>query len=100
MSRTASKPTAAAVPPQLEVKRRDGRIWSHIRQKWLNETPEEKVRQEYLCILVNEYGFALDQVAEEESVTGRGSGQARADVIIWRTAPDKAANGNPLIIVE
>jgi type I restriction enzyme M protein len=77
MGRTANKPTAAAVSPQLEVQRQDGKIWSHIRQKWLNETPEEKVRQEYLCVLVNEYGFALEQMAEEESVTGRGSGQAR-----------------------
>jgi type I restriction enzyme M protein len=101
MGRTANKSTTTPPSPQLlEVRRQDGKIWSHLRQKWLNETPEEKVRQEYLCILVNEYGFALDQMAEEESVTGRGSGQARADFIIWRTTQDKAANGNPLIIVE
>ncbi|MEJ7632670.1 MAG: hypothetical protein WKF28_09190, partial [Rubrobacteraceae bacterium] len=28
------------------------RIFSHIRQKWLVETPEERVRQDYLCTLV------------------------------------------------
>ncbi len=43
------------------------------------ETPEERVQQQYLCILVNEYGFPLSQVAEEESVTGRGSAQVHAD---------------------
>lgn len=85
---------------QLVVRRDDGKIWSHIRQKWLNETPEESVRQEYLCILVNEYGFTLDQMDEEIDVVGRGSGRARADFVIWRTAKDKADSKNPLIIVE
>lgn len=84
----------------LEVVREDGKVWSHIRQKWLVETPEEHVRQEYLCVLVNEYGYGLDQIAEEESVTGRGAGQARADFIIWRTVQDKTDQLRPLIVVE
>lgn len=85
---------------QLAVRREKGKIWSHVRQKWLNETPEETVRQEYLCTLVNEYGFSLDQMDEELEVTGRGSGHARADFVIWRTTKDKADSKNPLIIVE
>lgn len=87
---------------QLTVKRdgQKGKIWSHLRSKWLNETPEERVRQEYLCVLVNEYGFSLDQVDEELEVTGRGSGHARSDFVIWRSAQEKADNRNPLIIVE
>ena len=40
------------------------------------------MRQEYLCILVNEYGFALEQMDEEVEVTGRGAGHARADFVI------------------
>ena len=59
------------------------------------ETPEETVRQEYLCVLVNEYGFNLDQMDEELEVTGRGSGHARADFVIWRTVKDKADNKKP-----
>lgn len=77
-----------------------GRIWSHIRQKWLVETPEERVRQQFLTVLVNEYGYSLEQMKEEESVTGRGAGQARADFVIWRTVQDKVDNKTPLIIVE
>lgn len=84
----------------LAVRREKGKVWSHVRQKWLNETPEETVRQEYLCILVNEYGFALDQIAEEMEVTGRGAGHARADFVIWRSTKDKLDSKNPLIIVE
>ncbi len=84
----------------LVVRREKGKVWSHLRAKWLEETPEERVRQEYLCVLVNEYGFALAQMAEEEEVTGRGAGHARADFVIWRAAKEKADGNNPLIIVE
>lgn len=96
-----SKILAIATSDKIEVKRNDkGKIWSHIRQKWLDETPEESVRQSYLPVLVNEYGFTLEQMDEELEVTGRGSGHARADFVIWRSAEDKANQKNPLIIVE
>ncbi|MEO6817127.1 MAG: type I restriction enzyme HsdR N-terminal domain-containing protein [Edaphobacter sp.] len=85
---------------QLLIRREKGKIWSSIRNKWLVETPEESVRQEYLCVLVNEYGFSPDQMGEELDVTGRGSGSARADFVIWRSPKDKTEKKNPLIIVE
>ena len=57
----AKKKTTVSEAPsgQLEIKRDEpkGKIWSHVRKKWLEETPEERVRQEYLCVLVNEYGY-------------------------------------------
>ena len=87
--------------PKLTLKT-DGKayIWSHIRQKWLAEIPEERVRQAYVVMLHNEYGFKLDQMDEEVRVAGRGSARARADVVIWRTAQDKADRKAPLIVVE
>ena len=42
----------------------------------------------------------LDQIGEELEVTGRGSGQARADFVVWRLAQDKADRQSPLIVVE
>jgi type I restriction enzyme M protein len=83
-----------------KLKREDGKIWSPVRQKWLVETPEEYVRQEYLLILLHEYGFSLDQIGEEEEVTGRGSGRARADFVVWRSTQDKSNRTSPLIVVE
>jgi type I restriction enzyme M protein len=82
--------------------KRDGKgnIWSHIRKKWLVETPEEKVRQEYVCTLVNEYGFNLNQMDEEISAPGRGSGRARADILIWRTSVSKDKGEHALIVIE
>src|ERR1019366_4496744 len=84
----------------LKVKRENGKIWRHIRKMWLDETPEERVRQSYLCVLVNEYGFSLDQMDEERELTGRGTGQARADFVVWQSSQDKIAKNAPLLIVE
>ena len=89
------------MPEPLNVRRQKNQIWSPIRQKWLYETPEEAVRQEYLCVLVNEYGFALEQIAEEESIPGeRGNKNARADFVIWRTVEEKRDGKTALIVVE
>ncbi len=86
----------------IQIKRDEtkGKIWSHVRKKWLLETPEETVRQEYLLVLVNDYGFLLDQIDEELDLTGRGSASARADFVIWRTPLDKVEENAPFIIVE
>ncbi len=88
----------SALTTKRDVKR--GLIRSHVRGKWLVETPEETVRQEYLLTLCNEYEFALDQMAEEMDRAARGSAPGRADFVIWRTAADKADDNVPFIIVE
>jgi len=96
-------PTEIAHMPEEQLKpRRDkGKIWSHVRSKWLLETPEEAVRQEYLCILVNDYGFSLKQIDEEVSIPGpRGNRNARADFVIWRTVQDRREGKTSLIVVE
>jgi len=90
-----------ATPAPLAVRRDNNKIFSHVRNKWLDETPEEAVRQDYLCILVNQYGYTLDQIAEEVSTPGpRGNRHARADLVIWRTAQDKRDGKTALIVVE
>src|SRR5260370_23620642 len=90
-----AKYNGTSMSDHLTIRREKGKIWSHIRQKWLVETPEETVRQEYLRILVDEYSFRLDQMDEEGEVTGRGSGHARPDFGIWLTVEDKAKNKRP-----
>jgi hypothetical protein len=40
MSQVVKKP---AIPDQLIVRREKGKIWSHIRKKWIVETPEGTV---------------------------------------------------------
>ncbi len=87
-------------PKADQLRVRKNQVFSPVRQKWVQLTPEERVRQEYLKVLENEYGYAIGQIAEEEEVTGRGSGHARADFVIWRSVQDRSDKKNPLIIVE
>jgi type I restriction enzyme M protein len=83
-----------------EIQIKGNKIFSPVRRKWLPLIPEERVRQEYLFVLTEEYGYTLDQISEEMDVTGRGSAQARADFVIWRSAQDKTDQKPPFIIVE
>lgn len=97
-----AKKSPAPSAGQIELRRNptQQKIYSHVRRKWLTETPEEAVRQEYLLTLVNEYGYTLEQIEEEVNVAGRGSGNARADYLIYRTAKAKTDGEHPLIVVE
>jgi type I restriction enzyme M protein len=98
MARKKLVPQPNLKPDQLQI--RGNEIFSPLRAKWVPLTPEERVRQQYLKVLVEEYGFTYDQMAEEMEVTGRGSAQARADLVVWRTPQDKARQNSPLIVVE
>jgi len=83
-----------------EIQIKGDKIFSMVRRKWLFLTPEERVRQKYLFVLTGEYGYKIDQISEEMDVAGRGSAQARADFVIWRSAQDKMDQKPPFIIVE
>lgn len=98
MAKNKPAPQPYAKPDHIQI--RGNEIFSPLRQKWIPLTPEEMVRQQYLQVLVEEYGFTHEQIAEEMEVTGRGSAQARADFVIWRTPQDKTAEKSPLIVVE
>src|SRR5690348_1096479 len=101
MPRLELPAAAASARPPLAVRHdpTKRRIWSHIRQAWFVDFPEEIVRQHFVCRLVNEYGFVLEQMAEELEVQ-RGRESAEADIVIWRTAKDKADAKTPLIVGE
>lgn len=46
----------------LQVQIKDNKIHSPLRDQMLVLTPEERVRQEYICHLVNHYGYSLEQM--------------------------------------
>src|ERR1051325_6048313 len=69
---------------------------------WLVLTPEEKVRQEYICRLVNHYCYSLDQMQQEVTVAEgnkRGTGRASADIVVWRSK-EEVFKKPPVIAVE
>jgi hypothetical protein len=72
-----------------QIPTRPNQVFSRLRQKWLVQTPEGLVRQTFLDVILTEYGFALAQIEEEVELTGRGSGHARADFVVWRTVQDR-----------
>ncbi len=85
--------------------RGSGKRWESfcpLINKWLVAKPEEKVRQRYICVLVNEYGYSLDQMAQELKVnhSRRGQGKARADIVIWKNKKDKDDKKAAFIVVE
>lgn len=75
---------------EIKVKEENGKIWCPLKNAYHVNTPEERVRQTWVCKLVNEYGYSLEQMAQEVSVTtskkssgeARGDGNARADLVI------------------
>lgn len=86
----------------IEVKIDGNKIYSPLRDKWLVLTPEELVRQNYVCRLVKVYGYTLEQMDEELKVNNahRGQGKARADIVIWKSKEDKKKNKAAFIVVE
>jgi type I restriction enzyme M protein len=60
------------------------KIFAPLRNKYLDAKPEEIVRQEFICKLINDYGYSLEQMDEEVRLTtsSRGTGRAYADLII------------------
>lgn len=86
----------------LEIKIKGNKIFAPLKNKELILTPEERVRQEYICRLVNDYGFSLEQMAQEVQVNNsqRGQGKARADIVIWKSAKDKNEDSSAAIVIE
>ena len=86
----------------MKLQLKDDKIYSPIKDKWLVLTPEERVRQEYICRLVNHYGFEIGQMAQEVQVNNshRGQGKARADIVVWKSASAKSNEDAATIVVE
>jgi len=78
------------------------KIYSPLRKKYLDAQPEEIVRQEFICKLINDYGYKLEQMAEEEPVTNskRGTGRASADIVVWKSPEEKKEKKTAFLVVE
>lgn len=85
-----------------EIQIKDKKIFAPLLNKWLVSKPEEKVRQEYICRLINSYGFSLNQMKQEVKVNNsqRGQGRAMADIVVWKNDKDKSEDISPVIVVE
>ena len=86
----------------FEVQEKDGKIYCPLKKAWHVSTPEERVRQYYIAILANKYGYSLEQMDQELKVNNskRGQGKARADIVIWKSEQDKKDKKAAFIVVE
>ena len=86
----------------MELKINGNKIFAPFKNKELVLTPEERVRQEYICRLVNHYGYDLSQMDQELQVNNshRGQGKARADIVVWKSASAKSNEDAATIVVE
>lgn len=87
---------------EIQKRNNDKEIYAPLKKKWLVLKPEEEVRQQYICRLVESYGYSLGQMDQELQVTNsqRGQGAARADIVIWKSAKDKEDSKSAFIVVE
>lgn len=86
----------------FEVQEKDGKIYCPLKKAWHVSTPEERVRQYYIAILANKYGYSLEQMEQELKVNNskRGQSKARADIVIWKSEQDKKDKKAAFIVVE
>ena len=86
----------------MELQIKDNKIFAPLKNKELVLTPEERVRQEYICRLVNHYGYELAQMDQELQVNNshRGQGKARADIVVWKSTSAKNNEDAATIVVE
>ena len=87
---------------KIQIDTKTNKIYAPLKDQWFVKTPEEEVRQNYICRLVNHYGFSLDQMKQEVTVSNssRGQGRAQADIVIWKSKEDKQNDISPVIVVE
>ena len=83
-------------------KYKNTKIFAPLANKYLKAMPEEVVRQEFICKLIYEYGYSLEQMAQEVKLTTsqRGTGRASADIVIWKNEEEKKANKTAFLVVE
>lgn len=81
----------------LQIQIEGTQIFSPLLSKWLPLTPEEKVKQEFIIRLVNDYGYSLDQMVQDYEIKNG----IYADVAIWKIASsDKKSKPSIIIAID
>ncbi|TFW33657.1 restriction endonuclease subunit M [Massilia horti] len=74
-----------------------------MRKEWrdVSAQPEEVVRQKFIRVLVEHYGYDLAQM-DQERRTQHGHRSPRVDIGVWKSAADKNAKPgrSPVLVVE
>lgn len=107
MATKTKKPTAAPATPfpaTPDALHQVGNwLWIPLRKEWRDVTtkPEEVVRQKFVRVLAEHYGYDLAQI-DQERRTQHGHKSPRADIVVWQSVADKNAKPvrAPVLVVE
>ncbi|MEO1075576.1 MAG: N-6 DNA methylase, partial [Bacteroidota bacterium] len=83
--------------PQIE----NGRVFAPLLDDWLLNQPEERVRQSFILHLHHHYGYAFEQMAQQQR-TQSGTRSSRVDIAVWATVEDaqRTPRPAPVLVVE
>lgn len=79
----------------MQVEISGNKIFVPLKNEWVKNTAEEKLKQEFIVRLVNIYGYSLEQIGQDIEIKKR----YKADIAIWRSSKDKITNAIPSIII-
>jgi len=78
---------------KLKINQNKPLIFDELRKKYMVLTPEEWVRQHFVCFLIHEKKYPISLIALEKQLTINNR-KKRTDILVFNKA------GNPEIIVE
>ncbi len=81
---------------KIELQIKGNKIYSPVLEKMLPLSPEEEIRQEFICNLINNHGYNLVQIGQEIESTNTNK---YIDILIYRSKSDKEKKINPSIII-
>ncbi|KAA6318917.1 putative type I restriction enzymeP M protein [termite gut metagenome] len=79
----------------IEIQIKGNKIFAPLKNEWLKNTAEEKLKQELICRLVNAYGYLLNQLGQDVEIKKNH----KADIAIWCSEQEKLKNSVPAIII-
>lgn len=100
-SRTVGEALTRVLPqPEMNSK---GKIWCPLAKEgagdWHKAASEEQVRQSFILLLHQHYGYSFDQMRQERK-TIAGKRSPRVDIAVWQSVEARAASQAPKLVVE
>ncbi len=80
---------------ELDIQIEKDKIFAPLLNKWVANTQEEKLKQEFIKKLVDSYGYSLGQLGQDIQIKRR----FKADIAIWKSETEKSKNRVPSIII-
>jgi len=79
----------------MKIEIKGNKIYAPLKKEWVINTQEERLKQEFICRLVNNYGYEVSQLGQDVEIKKR----YKADIAIWRSGKEKIKNSIPSIII-